>query len=354
VRGLSLTGFSDFPGRHPTLSGAIKLESKGANRISGNFIGLAPDGTTGSDGAIGVWIASGDDNTIGFNGQSGSSSPGDRNIIARQYHGILVSGANRSIVTGNYIGTDASGTSARACVVGIKISAIRPSLDVPSRHLVIQNVISGNDGTAIDLQEVTTVRENLIGAQPDGVSPLGNGGYGILIRGPWNEIGQSPYSSTGGNLIANNGKAGIAVEQRTDAVFNQFLSNRIFGNGGVPIDLGDDGITFNDPGDPDTGPNDLQNFPIITFAGRPNGGPLTLRGVLETNPSSQTGSPNQFNLLFYQFTPFAEFLGSTNVMIDTMATPLSMLLFRSPERRDHPANFSALHPSVSGVALKCR
>ena len=143
---------------------------------------------------------------------------------------------------GNYVGTDASGTSARACVVGIKIAVTRTSLDVHFGHLVIQNVVSGNDDTAIDLQGFTIVRENSIGAQPDGVSPLGNGGYGIFIRGPWNEIGQSPYSSTGGNLIANNGKAGIAVEQRTDAVFNQFLSNRIFANGGIPIDLGDAGI----------------------------------------------------------------------------------------------------------------
>ena len=46
------------------------------------------------------------------------------------------------------------------------------------------------------------------------------------------------------------------------SVGNQITANRIFGNTGQAIDLGDDGVTYNATS-PRQGPNNLQNFPII-------------------------------------------------------------------------------------------
>ena len=40
----------------------------------------------------------------------------------------------------------------------------------------------------------------------------------------------------------------------------------MFATGGLPIDLGGDGPTPNDPGDADTGPNGLANSPSIELA----------------------------------------------------------------------------------------
>jgi len=44
---------------------------------------------------------------------------------------------------------------------------------------------------------------------------------------------------------------------------NTLTNNLIYGNGLLGINLGDDGVTTNDPGDSDDGPNDLLNYPEI-------------------------------------------------------------------------------------------
>ncbi len=49
----------------------------------------------------------------------------------------------------------------------------------------------------------------------------------------------------------------------SSATRNEVIHNSIYGNGGLGIDLGDDGVTANDPDDADIGPNNLQNSPVI-------------------------------------------------------------------------------------------
>src|SRR5262249_58258690 len=48
------------------------------------------------------------------------------------------------------------------------------------------------------------------------------------------------------------------------SVENSIRGNSIFSNGGLGIDLGNDGVTVNDHLDPDVGPNNLQNYPLAT------------------------------------------------------------------------------------------
>jgi hypothetical protein len=72
---------------------------------------------------------------------------------------------------------------------------------------------------------------------------------------------------------------------------NRILSNSIFSNGDLGIDLGNNGVTANDLKDPDTGPNRLQNYPVITsaqlFHDPLGGNSVFIGGMLNSLPSTR-------------------------------------------------------------------
>ncbi len=73
---------------------------------------------------------------------------------------------------------------------------------------------------------------------------------------------------------------------------NQITGNRIHSNGGFGIDLGNNGSTANDPGDTDTGPNHLQNYPVLTS--------VTVDGILTSFEGTLESTPNTlFNVEYY-------------------------------------------------------
>ena len=90
-----------------------------------------------------------------------------------------------------------------------------------------------------------------------------------------------------GNTIAFNGGAGVVVGSNSgdQAVGNAILSNSIYGNGALGIDLGDDGVTLNTPGGPHSGPNDLQNFPVLSQAATFDGNTYVI-GTLNSTPGT--------------------------------------------------------------------
>ena len=94
-----------------------------------------------------------------------------------------------------------------------------------------------------------------------GVTINGNTGHGILIT-----VNSLDATS---NTITNNTLDGIAMTGA--ATGGHFGGNTIHTNGGLGIDLGDNGVTGNDVNDVDTGPNNLQNFPVIEYVRRGDG-----------------------------------------------------------------------------------
>ena len=73
----------------------------------------------------------------------------------------------------------------------------------------------------------------------------------------------------------------MRVRGGEEFVGNRVLRNAIFANADLGIDVGDDGPNPNDPGEADTGTNNLQNAPVIDSAAT-TGGATTIRGTLNS------------------------------------------------------------------------
>src|SRR5207237_4673802 len=92
----------------------------------------------------------------------------------------------------------------------------------------------------------------------------------------------------GGTAMCNASLAGVWVHNG-GAISNAILGNSIFSNAGLGIDLEFDGdpncIEPNDNCDIDTGPNNLQNYPVITSV-ISGGGNTNIQGSLNSAPST--------------------------------------------------------------------
>ena len=141
-------------------------------------------------------------------------------------------------------------------------------------------MISGNSGIGVFLDDPTTdqnsITGNLIGTDATGTLAVGNATTGVHISAGDN-------NSVGANTIANNGSNGVTLEGGQG---NYVSINKIRDNGGLGISLKSNTTQEpNDAGDADSGPNGLQNYPIIRSIVI-NGGTATVTGTLNSTPSS--------------------------------------------------------------------
>ncbi|MCP4703152.1 MAG: CSLREA domain-containing protein [candidate division Zixibacteria bacterium] len=96
-----------------------------------------------------------------------------------------------------------------------------------------------------------------IGGIGSGDENLGNDGHGIFVtNSPDNIIGESENSM--GNVIANNGEAGIFIEGES-SINTSILANNIYRNGGLGIDYDPEGVNKIDDGPYGL----LPNYPTI-------------------------------------------------------------------------------------------
>ncbi len=188
-------------------------------------------------------------------------------------------------ITGNFIGTNAAGTSASANKIGVFMDNAGLAM-IGCTTTDERNIISGNTSDGIKISGssaiIGVVQGNFIGVKADGMTGLGNGGAGVhMIDGSANTIGYDLVNPGNANVIAFNTGAGVAVEN-AGAVSNVIRKNSIHDNGGLGIDLGNNGVTLNDSLG-HTGPNNYQNFPVITTA--PVGG-TSVSGTLNSTANS--------------------------------------------------------------------
>jgi hypothetical protein len=198
-----------------------------SNTVSGNIIGLAANGTTNrGNGYSGVFISgNAQNNTIGGN------TADERNVISgNDRDGVRISGAftTGNIISGNYIGLTAGGTS----VVGndqngVYLYGNTKNNTIGGDTFEERNVISGNsqNGVYLDGSSTTnnTVSGNYIGPYTDGINGPGNSGNGVHIdSGPQNNtIGGDTDGER--NVISGNAGSGVYIVGDSNTVSGNYI-----------------------------------------------------------------------------------------------------------------------------------
>gem|GEM_PF-1178345 len=304
---VNASGASDLrPNPSPVSISAVST----GNIVQGNYIGTDITGTKsmGNADSGGVAIIAASNNIIGGttanarNLLSGNEGNGAVISISGNINGIPVEGeASGNLVQGNYIGTNAVG-SARLPNKGEGVYVfVATNNTIGGTLAAARNLISGNfnDGVRLQGAPENLVQGNLIGTDVTGTINLGNSLAGVFITGVSEQPSLSAFSAfsaapiVGGtvtgasNVIAFNGSegggGGIIV---SSGVGNAINGNSIFSNQGLGIDLGFDGVTANDAGDGDTGPNNFQNYPVLISAVSQTAG-TTVTGTLNSTPNTR-------------------------------------------------------------------
>jgi hypothetical protein len=288
-------GITSVPGTAPgNVALGIFIAGGTATLVQGNLIGTNAAGTARLDNS-GLGVSVWGDATVG------GATPGAGNVISGFTGGSGLgvwtanSGGGGSIL-GNFIGTDITGTQAIGNSVGISIEGNIKDTKIGGTTVSERNIISGN-GTGIQLRfNNAIVKGNFIGTDVNGTNALPNSGTGISVtnNSVGNVIGGTEPGA--GNVIAFNGGNGVGVFSSTPSSPSKNLirGNSIHSNNALGIDLSSDGVTINDLGDADVGPNTLQNFPVVTSV--TTGPTTTIQAALNSTPN------NSFDLDFYSST----------------------------------------------------
>ncbi len=259
-----------------------------SNLVEGNYIGVDISGTKplGNDGN-GLYLSGMGNITVG------GTTPAAANVISgNQGDGIWIftEQGGPELIEGNKIGTDESGTVALGNTSdGIAIEAA--GVTVGGTSASARNIISANGGNGVNFFLIfsspnppNVVEGNSIGTDATGTVALGNAHDGVLMSNYATGILIGGTKAADGNIIAYNTGSGVGVVDAS-SVDDAILSNSIYGNQGLGIDLGDDGVTPNHPGGPTPGPNNYQNYPVllaaVTYHGR-----TYIKGTLNSAPDA--------------------------------------------------------------------
>ena len=290
LRGLAFTEFN--------AGNLSEIRMNGANaRIEGCWFGLRPDGTESLTRTALI---------MGNGAILGGDAPAQRNIWINR---SKMSVGNDAQVINNLFGVKSDGRSAATTS-----SVADPEvLDIGARSRVERNVFSTPSGKfAILATGGGHLIDNSFGESHDGASAITLAGAilvlngGIEIRSGTHAIrGASGGSLAGGvcegsavcflgsstaapsvldQPISGGAAKGVAI---IDASAQVSIRSVIQNTGGLAIDLKNDGVSSNDAtgGDPDSGPNGMQNFPELLLAER-DGSVISVTGELHSEANA--------------------------------------------------------------------
>ena len=217
------------------------------NIIAQNRIGTSADGTAAlSNGENGILIEGSSRNLIGGTISGGNdptkgitTPPPLGNLISGNIgNGVLINnGATDNTLSGNFIGTTASGNQALGnrgdgvAIVGANNNQLI-GCQLESSPFVYYNVVSGNLGNGLRIKDSdsNTIHANFFGLSANNLTPLANGGNGTLIEG---DSANTQYGGVIplGNVNSGNGLNGIEVKDTASGfiTFNTFAGTTAFG-----------------------------------------------------------------------------------------------------------------------------
>jgi CSLREA domain-containing protein len=262
------------------------------NVVAGNYIGTDATGLLdrGND-RDGVFVTNTTTNQIG------GLTDLHRNVISGNgRNGVRVdTSATFITIQGNYIGPKANGLEALGNS-GDGVALLGQNNQVGGSSSAARNVIGGNVLSGLTLfggaSTGNLVQGNYLGVGANGTTAVGNGssgGSGVSAVGGAHNNSIGGTDAGAGNTIANNHNLGVYLFA-TAGVGNAVQGNSIFANGQLGIDIHPSGstigtVTPNDPRDVDSGPNGLQNFPVLT--GAANTASFTgIIGTLNSTPNT--------------------------------------------------------------------
>jgi titin len=206
VKGLAITGFRINDPDAPDFSTAGLLISGSGNVIQGNYLGTDLTGTQPMGNGIGVWIESGSNNLIG------GKAAGQGNLISDNGYGVYLSGSG-TVVQGNFIGTDVTGTQALGDLFGQAVGVVVNGSNnlIGGETAAARNLISGNGYAGIRIVggKSNQVQGNYIGTDVTGTQAVANS-YGVILQSGSNQVGGTDAGA--GNLISGNQATGVLLD----------------------------------------------------------------------------------------------------------------------------------------------
>ena len=183
----------------------IIIKSGSGHKVTGCWFGLATNGTIASGTEIkeiGIFF----DNSSATNVTIGGTTDAERNVIANcQKVGIRVNNTGNNLnISGNYVGTDPTGTLARGNGTNDPLNnhGILVENGNVTTFNISNNVLSGNVGGGIKLSNAKNVSliGNKIGTDVSGTKAVGNKSFGVFMEGGSGFVIQN-------NIISGNGSA---------------------------------------------------------------------------------------------------------------------------------------------------
>jgi CSLREA domain-containing protein len=266
--------------------GASGDDGGSGHLVQGNLIGTNAAGTAALPNGEGIGLAYNVSNTTigGTTAAARNVISGNSGRGIGISSGLGAPGVTNNVVEGNFIGTDVTGTLPLGNqFFGIGLYGL--SNTIGGSIAGTGNVIAANTDGGIDVDggSGSVIQGNFIGTDVTGTTALGNVGPGIDLAGSDVTIGGTAAGE--GNIIAyctGVGSTGVLVYGGTGYAIR---GNSIHDNATLGIDLGDDGVTPNDLGDGDSGANNLQNFPVlisVTYGGAST----TVSGLLNSTANT--------------------------------------------------------------------